>query len=187
MKVYIIHQKAKNHRDRFIQDIIKQYDEVEIIEPIKVHNSIQYGGRRTNEVYRRNELSLTLTNILLLKRIVSEKMDNVLILEDDAIMINEIPNIDYKPYNYYYLHSSRINATDSNIYDCHAMLYPTWQKTNELLDIILSMEKYLAWDNLLNHIRKKYHLYADQSNIMVFKQASGKSSIITSYYNNRYN
>ena len=140
--VFIIHQNSNISRKKLIDNISTLFDNVTIIEPKLITDLSIYGGRRRKEQFIRNELSLTSTNISILSKIVSNKLDNVLILEDDAIMNHNIPNIDYKEFHYYYLHSSRINSNHiDNIFDCHAMLYPTWQKTEIVLNILKQQNK----------------------------------------------
>lgn len=187
-KVFIIHQDDDIKREKYINRLINDYPNFEIIEPIKPDNLDLYGGKRKKENRKRAELSLTLTNIYIYERIVQEKLNNVIIFEDDAIQIEEIPELDLDKY-IIYLHSYRhVNKKSNEIYDCQAMFYPKWQNTKIILDLLKLQPKLDAIDNQLQKIKEKYKLdkYICQLNNMVFIQAVGYSSINEYYKNNRY-
>jgi len=187
-KVFIIHQKTAIHREKYINRLIKNYPNYEIIEPIIPDNLDLYGGKRIKENRIKAELSLTLTNIYIYNRIVQERLNNVIILEDDAIQIEPIPELDLDKY-IIYLHSYRHENKKSNvILDCQAMFYPKWQNTKIILDLIKKESKLKIIDVQLQNIKEKYKLENKicQLKNMVFIQAVGYSSIIEYYKNNRY-
>lgn len=187
-KVFIIHQKTAVKREKYINRLIIDYPNYEIIEPITPDNLDLYGGKRKKENRKRAELSLTLTNIYIYNRIVEEKLNNVIIFEDDAIQLEPIPELDLDKY-IIYLHSYRHENKKSNeIYDCQAMFYPKWQNTKIILDLIKRESKLKIIDVQLQKIKEKYKLDNKicQLNKMVFIQAVGYSSILEYYKNDRY-
>ena len=187
-KIFIIHQSKNTTRCKYIQDLIHTYPNYEIIEPIIPKDLSIYGGRRRNNKYITAELSLTLTNLFILNKIIKNKLNNVIIFEDDAIQINHLPILDTSTYSIY-LHNFRHPKQASHkIYDCQAMYYPSWKNTKKLYNYIKNERQILAWDNQLQFIKEKYNLYNKliQTNKMIFIQATGKSSIVTNYFNNRY-
>jgi|TARA_S200002703_G_scaffold128580_1_gene115400 hypothetical protein len=187
-KVFIIHQKTAVKREKYINRLIIDYPNYEIIEPITPDNLDLYGGKRKKENRKRAELSLTLTNIYIYNRIVQEKLNNVIIFEDDVIQLEPIPELDLDKY-IIYLHSYRHENKKSNeIYDCQAMFYPKWQNTKIILDLIKRESKLKIIDVQLQKIKEKYKLDNKicQLNKMVFIQAVGYSSILEYYKNDRY-
>jgi len=187
-KIFIIHQSKNTTRCKYIQDLIRAYPNYEIIEPIIPKDLSIYGGRRRNNKYITAEISLTLTNLFILNKIIKNKLNNVIIFEDDAIQINHLPILDTSTYSIY-LHNLRHPKKASHIiYDSHAMYYPSWKNTKKLYNYIKNERQILAWDLQLQFIKEKYNLYNKliQTNKMIFIQANGKSSIVTNYFNNRY-
>lgn len=187
-KIFIIHQSKNTNRYKYIHDLIHTYPNYEIIEPIIPKDLSIYGGRRTNNKFITAELSLTLTNLFILNKIIKNKLNNVIIFEDDAIQINPLPLLDTTAYSIY-LHNFRHPKQASyKIYDCQAMYYPSWKNTKKLYNYIKNETQILAWDNQLQYIKEKYNLYNKliQTNKMIFIQATGKSTIVTNYFNNRY-
>ena len=151
-----------------------------------------YGGNvgRKKESRKIAELSLTLTNIFIYEKIIKDKLNNVIIFEDDAIQIAPIPKLDLNKY-VIYLHNCRftdMKIRPDEIYDCQAMFYPTWQNTKKIVDLIKLQPKLLIFDVQLQKIKQIYKLnkMICQVEDMIFIQAVGKSSIIESYNNNRY-
>ena len=74
-KIFIIHQSKNTTRCKYIQDLIHTYPNYEIIEPIIPKDLSIYGGRRRNNKYITAELSLTLTNLFILNKIIKSKLN----------------------------------------------------------------------------------------------------------------
>lgn len=187
-KIFIIHQSKNTNRYKYIHDLIHTYPNCEIIEPIIPKDLSIYGGRRRNNKFITAELSLTLTNLFILNKIIKNKLNNVIIFEDDAIQINPLPLLDTTAYSIYLHNFRHPKQALHKIYDCQAMYYPSWKNTKKIYNYIKNETHILAWDNQLQFIKEKYNLYNKliQTNKMIFIQATGKSSIVTNYFNNRY-
>ena len=187
--MFIIHQAKKIDREALVYDLIKKYPDYKIIEPLSPPDLSIYGGRRKNIKYITAELSLSLTNLKIMEEIISSKLNNVLIMEDDAIQVNPIPeDLDQNAYCIYLHNLIHPGKTSTQIYDCQAMYYPKWENTQKLYDLIKAQPKLLAWDNELQMIKEKYNLYDRmfQTKDLIFKQAVGQSTIVTNYFNDRY-
>lgn len=187
-KVFIIHRSVVIEREKYVNNLISNFPNYEIIEPIIPENLNNYGGKRKSLKNRNSELSLTLTNLSIYENIVRNKLNNVIIFEDDAIQVAPIPQLDLDNYAIY-LHKFRHpHQKENEIYDCQAMFYPTWQNTEKLLNLIKSEPKLLVIDNQLQKIKETYKLHDKliQLDEMIFIQAPGKSSVVDYYFNNRY-
>jgi len=119
------------------------------------------------------------SHISLLEHIVKNKLNDVLIVEDDAVQVSELPT-DYPKDSLIYvggfLHNKRmtdnkkviIKSTDglNNLPDEYRILMtlsyivPTWELAEDILKKILSLKRYRAIDVLLGNIDiKKSYIY----------------------------
>mgnify|MGYP003631802576 CR=1 FL=1 len=119
-----------------------------------------------------------MSHISLLEYIVDNKLDDVLICEDDAVQVGELP-MDYPTDSLIYvggfLHNKKmtnnkkviIKSTDgiNNLADEYRILMtlsyiiPTWVLAEDILKKIKSLKRYRAIDVLLGNIevKKRYH------------------------------
>ena len=115
----------------------------------------------------------------LLEYIVEHKLNNVLILEDDAVLVNPIP-IDYPKDGIVYVggfiykrsmmdesppqvdHQTGINLCpdDCRILGCLSYIIPTWQLAFDILNRIYSQNRFRAIDIMMGNIGlKQYYSY----------------------------
>ena len=93
--IFIIHRAIDTCRD--ISELLKmKCNHIEIIEPEPIKDNTDqlicmWSKKKQSQ---QNIISLYETNMKLLRRIENEKLNNVLILEDDAQLLHEEMNID---------------------------------------------------------------------------------------------
>jgi len=156
-----------------------------------------------------------LSHTRLLEYIVENKLDNVLILEDDAIQVNPIP-IDYPKDGIIYLggfmynrkmidesqpqvdHQKGINLCpqEYRILGCLSYIIPTWRLAFDILNKIYSQSRFKAIDIMLGNISvKQYYSYPgsfrEEGCPSQISEKNKKNKIMTEFYNfknyNKYN
>ncbi len=120
-----------------------------------------------------------LSHTKLLEHIVENKLNDVLILEDDAIQLNSIPNNYPKDsityiggfiYNRLMMNQSKVNtehkiginlcSPEFRILGCLAYIIPTYKIAEYILNLIYSQNRYKAIDIMLGNIGiKQYYNY----------------------------
>ena len=122
-----------------------------------------------------NKCGCFMSHYRLYEHIVKHKLNDVLILEDDAIIVGELPTIYPKDCITYlggYAHSCKADDSQGNCitnfknginyYDKFVILMtmsyilPTWQVAEELLDYLNTMKRWRAIDWLLCRWNKKH-------------------------------
>ena len=141
-----------------------------------------------------------LSHTKLLEYIVENKLDDVLILEDDAIQVNDIPknypndSITYVGgfvYNRKMMdskspeikHQIGINLCPDNlrILGCLAYIIPNWKIALHILNIIYSENRYKAIDIMLGNINLKQYYHYPAS----FREEGCESQISQKNKNNK--
>tara|TARA_R110001606_G_scaffold380810_1_gene541565 strand:+ start:91 stop:729 length:639 start_codon:yes stop_codon:yes gene_type:complete len=163
-KIFIIHRKIDVERDvdTLIKKVIKYTSNpIEIIEPVELGDSeslICFWSKKLAS--KKSVISLYNTNIKLYERIVKEKLDNVLILEDDAELNNDIEiKLDYEAM----IHFLDIRTWKNRNVSCLANFYPSWKETKRLLEILneyrrIKKNKHRPIDLELDYAKSKYFL-----------------------------
>ena len=184
-KVFVIHRNKDTDRDKYIKDLqIKlDYKEFVIVEPLPIAEdySSYICMWSKNIQARRAVISLYNTNIKLLQRIIDEKLDNVLILEDDAV-IHDIKELDKDALIHFLYHTRYKNK----YIGCLANYYPLWQNTKKLLDKLMQYKsvkksRHRAWDIELDYMKSKYSLNFSYDNY--FTHPQNKSTLGNDSYN----
>ena len=143
------------------------------------------------------------SHISLLEHVVANKLDDVLICEDDAVQVSELPT-DYPTDSLIYvggfLHNKKmtnnkkviIKSTDgiNNLPDEYRILMtmsyiiPKWELAEDILKKIKSLKRYRAIDVLLGNIevKKRYHYPACYEEEGVVSTINKKSKKATKYY-----
>jgi len=158
--IFIIHRNIDTQRD-ITKLLNMNCNHIEVIEPVAHKNDtsqlICMWSKK--DIFRKGVISLYETNLLLLERIVKEKLNNVLILEDDALQIDD--NIELNKTCLIQYMNIRIwnNRNCSTL----ANYYPKWENTHNLLVNLLFYRKiktnrHRAWDLELDYMKKKYNL-----------------------------
>ena len=169
--VYIIHRAIDTDRvtSELTSSILNLSGSIQQIEPEPIHDDVSsYICMWTKNVNSRKAvISLFDTNIKLLERIVNQKLNNVLILEDDAIFVSGTAtarsalkrdlNEDCWVHSLYHR-----MWKDRNI-GAVANYYPKWETTQLLLNKLKQYSKekkgrHRAWDIELDYMKKKYDL-----------------------------
>lgn len=167
LTVFIIHLERETSRLPHIQKIKERFKNV-IVFPAIDKNTLDWNYWKSLKHFHRlpthqnkeiilGEVALSLTNLKLLQHIVDEKLDNVLILEDDVILnpsITQPKTLTFNDTSLYYLGGHLWNK---KIWGTFAILYPTWKFTNKALEILKDPKKFRAWDSMIvNYINKKF-------------------------------
>lgn len=120
-----------------------------------------------------------LSHTKLLEHIIENKLNDVLILEDDAIQVNDIPknypkdSITYIGgfiYNRLMMNEKKVNTdhkiginlcpSEFRILGCLAYIVPTYKVAENILNLIYSQNRYKAIDIMLGNIGiKQYYNY----------------------------
>lgn len=134
-----------------------------------------YSFKRSSHLAR---CACFISHTKLLEHIVDNKLNNILILEDDAIKVNSLP-IDYPKDGITYVggfiynrkmmdekkpeieHQKGINLCPPQyrILGCLSYIIPTWQFAHTILNKIYSQNRYKAIDILLGNINIKQYYY----------------------------
>ena len=120
-----------------------------------------------------------LSHTKLLEHIVENKLDDVLILEDDAIQVNELPKeyprdsityvggfvynkkmMDSKPPEIKHQVGINLCPDDLRVLGCLAYIVPSWRVALNILNKIYSQNRYKAIDIMMGNIGvKQYYNY----------------------------
>ena len=147
-----------------------------------------------------------LSHTKLLEFIVSNKLDDVLILEDDAIQVNSIPT-DYPKDSITYIggfvynrkmfnektpdiqHQVGINLCpeEYRILGCLAYIVPTWKIAFNILNRIYSENRFKAIDVMMGNIgiKQYYHYpasFREEGSISQISEKNKKNKIMTEEY-----
>ena len=134
-----------------------------------------YSFKRSSHLAR---CACFISHTILLEHIVDNKLNNILILEDDAIKVNSLP-IDYPKDGITYVggfiynrkmmdekkpeieHQKGINLCPPQyrILGCLSYIIPSWQFAHTILNKIYSQNRYKAIDILLGNINIKQYYY----------------------------
>jgi len=174
-----------------------------------------FGGFSNNAKKKKAAYSLYKNHLEALRKIVSRKMNNVLVIEDDAFIKNRnfreiiIPsNADliylggffgtnkkkkFHDWNYEYLLPININMLiripdpkynyKTKYFCTHAMFYPKWEKTKEILKCI---KNYVpkAIDNIFaGYIHGKFQCYCTLPSRIIQKDTNNFSTIENKKHN----
>lgn len=147
-----------------------------------------------------------LSHTKLLEHIVENKINDVLILEDDAIQVNKIPDIypndsityiggfvynkkmmDSKPPEIKHQVGINLCPDDLRILGCLAYIVPKWQIALHILNRIYSENRYKAIDIMLGNIGiKQYYNYPasfrEEGCISQISSKNKKNKIMTETY-----
>ena len=184
-KIFVIHRNKDTDRDKYIKDLQIKLDYKEFVivepEPIAEDYSSYICMWSKNIPARRAVISLYNTNIKLLQQIIDEKLDNVLILEDDAV-IHDIKELDKDAL----IHFLNIRTWKDRYISCLANYYPLWQNTKKLLDKLMQYKsvkkgRHRAWDIELDYMKNKYSLNFSYDNY--FTHPQNKSTLGNDNYN----
>ena len=171
MNVIIIHLERSKSRLPIIELIKSKFDNIKIIDGIDGQNMNDnefnnYNNKlitywNTSNDMRRGKIGCYLSHIKTLEYIVENKLNNVLVLEDDMKPnFNEFPNIEIEDNIYmYYLSGFYWN---NKLIGLTSIIYPKWQYTKEILDILknrFSCGKFKAIDiEICNQIHTKFNI-----------------------------
>ena len=163
-KIFCIHRQNDIEREKYVSDLkIKlDYNEFIIVEPnAQIEDYSSYICMWSKKVpARKAVISLYNTNIKLLQKIAKEKLDNVLILEDDAVLKEkEMKELDKDAW----IHFLNIRTWNNRNISCLANYYPKWENTDKLVNTlnkykILKKCKHRPFDIELDYMKKKYDL-----------------------------
>jgi len=135
--IFIIHRKQDTERD-LTKLLQLKCNHIEVIEPEKqIEDISSYICMHTKKIdKRRANISLYYTHMKLLQKIIEEKLNNVLILEDDVIIEN---GLDYDKNVMCYVFNSTI--WNGRYYETGCNMYPSYKKTKILYDTLLEYRK----------------------------------------------
>jgi len=184
--IFIIHRAIDTERD--ISNLLKlDCKHIEVIEPepIKEDTSQLICMWSKKQKHRQAVISLYETNIKLLKRIIKEGLNRVLILEDDAVIIE--PNMETNESSW--LNFLNVRIWNNRNVSCLANYYPSYVSTKDLLDKLifyrkLKKNRHRAFDIELDYMAKKYRL--DFSYYNYFDHPINKSTLGNGKYNIQY-
>lgn len=170
MKIFVINlEKDVDRRDSIKKQLDKLNLPYEIIPGVYGKNlsadelTIDYNAKKAHRIHCRNlslsEIGCALSHINLYKKIIEEQVSEALILEDDVILPNELPNLLQKieehihhnvpevillsPGKAKYKHKARRILTDCySIYPYHNGYFTSSYIINQLAAISLSKELY---------------------------------------------
>ena len=182
--IFIIHRKQDTDRD--ISKLLQlNCNHIEIIEPIerKEDTTQLICMWSKKQQHKQGVISLYETNIYLLNRIHDQKLDKVLILEDDAELID---NLDIVLDDSCMLQYLNIRMWKKRNCSTLANYYPSHERTKELLDQLIiyrsvKKNKHRAWDLELDYMKNKYTL--DFSYYNCFNHPKNKSLLGNDNYN----
>jgi len=155
-KIFIIHRAQDKDRD--IQPLILslkgKYNSLEVIEPEPLDDDysslICFWSKKIE--FRKPVISLYNTYMKLLKTIVDEKLDSVLILEDDA-ELDMTDHLEVSPDTGELINTEIELDMDADIHflntrrwkhrnvSCAANYYPLWMRTKRINDVLLQYRK----------------------------------------------
>jgi len=181
--IFIIHRGVDAGRD--ICELLRiDCNDIRIIEPEEVkENTDQLICMWSKKKHHQQAvISLYETNIKILETIVKEKLNYVLIVEDDAQLIHQDMELD----NDCMLHYLNVRTWNDRQISSTANYYPSWQKTSLLLTQLklyktIKKNKHRAWDLELDYMKKKWDLNFKYNNY--FEHLAYKSTL----GNNKYN
>ena len=165
--IYIIHQYECKSRMKYILDIQRKYplSNIVIVEPDELSDDTSSLICRWNKNYpqRKREISLYTTNIRILRHVVQMKQNNVLILEDDAIQIEDIGDLDPNKWIHYLNTRWYLGNSVKRCTSCQANLYINWYNTERLLNNLLlycnvKKNRFRPIDYELDYMKTKYNL-----------------------------
>jgi hypothetical protein len=102
--------------------------------------------------------SCSLHHMEILKYIIDNKIDNVIVFEDDAFQIDDDLIIDYNDDTYYYYLGYRRWTNDKNKFaGQHAIYYKSHERVKEIYDVIKNPKKFTHIDYLFaRYIQPKF-------------------------------
>ena len=156
--IFIIHRKQDTERD-LTKLLSLKCNDIQVIEPEIITDSKRLICMHTKlEKNRFAVISLVETNMKLFQKIVIEKLNNVMIIEDDVIIEN---GLDYD--NTVSCHALQNVIWNDRNYGTVCNVYPSYQKTKILYDTLLEYRKvkknkFRAWDSELYRCAVKYNL-----------------------------
>ena len=171
--IFIIHRAIDTSRD--ISELLKMKCTscIEIIEPEPIKDNTDqlicmWSKKKQSQ---QNIISLYETNMKLLKRIENEKLNNVLILEDDAQLLHDSMELNQDCM----LHSLYYTRWKERYIGAVANYYPSWKKTSILISSLESyriakINKHRPWDLELDYMRDKYNLNFSYNNYFTHPQ-----------------
>ena len=160
---FIIHRQIDFQRIiiHLTKNILNMTGSIEIIEPEPIQEDVSsYICMWTKNIdSRKGVISLFNTNIKLLERIVKEKLNKVLILEDDAELLFHEMELDQDCW----IHFLNIRTWKNRYISTLANYYPKWETTLLLLNklkeyIKLKKNRHRAWDLELDYMKNKFKL-----------------------------
>ena len=136
----------------------------------------------------------------LLEHIVDKQLDNVLILEDDAVKVNPLPidvpkdgityvggfiynrkMMDERKPDIKHKHGINLCPLEYRVLGCLAYIIPTWQFALEILNKIYSQNRYKAIDIMMGNLGiKQYYNYPGS-----YREEGVDSCISTQYKKNK--
>ena len=170
LTVFVIHLIRETSREPIIKKLKKTFPDLKVFPAIDKKDLSWNKWKNLKKFHRlpthqnreviMGEVALSLTNLKLLKYIVKNKLNNVLVLEDDAI-INTNKGTFPK-----YLKLSRDIALyylgghvwNSKLWGTYAIIYPNWNITREVLEELINPKRFRAWDSMMVNYIHKTHL-----------------------------
>ncbi len=201
MKTFYINlDTAKQRRNKFLHTDFQRWRATtkdEVPDYINTRMISMYNFGKESHLAR---CACFLSHTKLLEFIVNEKLNDVLILEDDAIQVNDIPknypkdSITYIGgfiYNRLMMDESKPNInhkiginlcpSEYRILGCLAYIIPTYKVAEYILNLIHSQNRYKAIDIMLGNIGiKQYYSYPGS-----FREEGCESQISVKNKNNK--
>lgn len=161
-KVIILHLEKALERKKNIEHLKTIFDDVEIYagkdaltyteEEKKQYLDLKYFHRLPSCKWRDNVLlghiACSRSQINILKYIIDNKLDNVIVFEDDANCIDNNLVIDYNDEDYIYL-GVKSEYKPNKYCGSHAIYYPSYKKLETIYDILKNPKKFKCFVYML--------------------------------------
>ena len=180
--VFIIHREKDINRNLSL--LIKEYPNYKVIEPVPIKDNVSqlicmWSKKKEN---KQAVISLYETNILLLEHIVKEKLNKVLILEDDAIPVVSTCRYNKDSLINFFYHTK----WNDRYIGCVSNYYHSWENTKILLYFLkqyrrIKKDKHRSFDIELDYMKNKYEL-----NFSYYNYFSHNMDIPSTLGNNKY-
>jgi len=156
-KIQKITDKIPNYK-LWIADDVNKFDDARRNKYLDLKFFHRLPNKHSKQDIIIKRCSCSIHHMEILKYIIDNKIDNVIVFEDDALQVDDDLIIDYDDDTYYYYLGFRRWTNDKNKFGGqHSIYYKSWEKVKEIYDIINDPKKFTHIDYLFaRYIQPKF-------------------------------